>query len=137
MKVTASLIRRNSLPSPNSIVVNLQQARSLPKSHRIADVGRDLWRSATPALPLKLGQLEQTAQKPLQSGFEYLQGWSFHRLSGKPVWVFGCPHSEKNHCLHLNGISHVFSLCPLPLVPFTGHHWLGLLYSFPSGICTH
>jgi len=45
--------------------------------HRGVVVGRDLWRSASPARGLTQGQLEHVTQECVRSrsGFEFLQGW--------------------------------------------------------------
>lgn len=53
--------------------------------HRIMLKGRALWRSS-PASYLKLFQLGQVAVEFVQSSFEYLRGWSFHDLSGNPLY---------------------------------------------------
>lgn len=61
-----------------------------PQNHRLVEVGRNLCRSKyVPSL--KQCQLLQVAQGCVLLGFEYLQGWSFHHLSGQPVLMFN-PH---------------------------------------------
>jgi len=57
------------------------------QNHRLTEVGRDLWRSSGPTPLIKQGHLEPVVQDHVQTGFEYLQGWRLHSLSGKPVLV--------------------------------------------------
>ena len=64
-------------------------------SHRVVEVGRHLLSSSSPNALLKQGQLQQVAQDYVQSGFEYLQGWRLHSLSGQPVPVFDHPFGKK------------------------------------------
>ena len=61
------------------------------QNHRIAEIGRDLWRSSNPSICYEYGQLKQVARGHVLLGFEYLQGWKHHNLSGKPVPVFNHP----------------------------------------------
>lgn len=49
---------------------------------------RGLWRSSSPASCSKLLWVWQAFQELGQSSFEYLQGWSTHKLSGKFVLIF-------------------------------------------------
>ena len=63
-------------------------------SHRMVEVGRHLLSSSSPNALLKQGQLQQVAQDHVQSGFEYLQGWRLHNLSGQPIPVSGHPHGK-------------------------------------------
>ena len=51
------------------------------QSHRMVDVGRDLWRSSGPTPLLKQGQLEPVAQDHAQTAFGYLQGGRLDNLS--------------------------------------------------------
>lgn len=88
-------------------------------AHRVVEVGRGLWRSSSPSPLLKQGHLEQVTQDYVQSGFEYLQGWTFHSSLGSffqrtTLMVRQCFLMVRQNLLCLN-------LCPLPLV--TGHHW--------------
>lgn len=45
-------------------------------------VGRDLWWQPCPIPLFKQGQLQQVALEHAQWGFNYLQGWRLHALSG-------------------------------------------------------
>ena len=84
---------------------------SLSQKHRIAEVGSDLWRSPSPALLLKAGQLKQTAQGHFLLGFEYLWGWLIQQPVGQSALVFDCPHSKNSLLfLWLHGISCI-SVC--------------------------
>lgn len=56
-------------------------------------VGRDLWRSFSPLLLLRQGNLELVAQDHEQI-FTYFQGERFYYLSGEPVPVPDHPHCE-------------------------------------------
>ena len=64
-------------------------------SHRVADTGRDLWRSPDPIPLLKQGHLEAVAQDHVRMAFDRLQGRKLHNLSGQPVPVLGHPDSKK------------------------------------------
>ena len=56
------------------------------QNHRMAEVGRDLWRWFSPTpLCLKQGHLEQVAQNCVLLGFEHLQEWRIHNLSEQPA----------------------------------------------------
>jgi len=59
--------------------------------HRMAEVGRDLWRSSGPSPLLKQDHLEQVAQDHVQMASEYLQGWRLHSLFGQPLPVHTHP----------------------------------------------
>ena len=71
---------------------------------------------------LKLGHLEPVAQDHVQTAFGYLQGWTLHNLSGHPVPVLGCPHSEKVF-LDVQREPPVFHFVPIASGLVTGHHW--------------
>ena len=64
--------------------------------------------------------------------FEYLQGRTFHNLSGKPRPVFDRFHSKKRFFLSLNTI-HYVSICAYCLLSF---HWAALGLS-PSSLLSH
>lgn len=70
---------------------------SSPKlqNHRMAELERDLWRSAGPTPLVKQAHLEPVAQDHLQMAFEYLQRWRLRHISGQAVPVLSHPHSEK------------------------------------------
>lgn len=59
-------------------------------------VGRDLWKLYNPNPCSEQGRLEQVGQSCVQAAFEYLQGWTLHGLSGKPVPVSNRSHSKKD-----------------------------------------
>jgi len=65
-------------------------------SRHQAGIGRDLWRSSSPAPCSKQGHLEQIAQGCGQSEFAYLQGWRLCNLSGQPVPAHGHPYNRKD-----------------------------------------
>lgn len=73
------------------------------------------------SLCLDWGQLRQTARGCIQSGFDYLQWWGCHNLSGQPVLMFD---SDKFiHSLRVNEFLLMFqmkflyfSLFPMPFV---------------------
>lgn len=48
-------------------------------------------------------QLDQVVQGPVQSDFEYSQGWALHHPSGPPTPGFYHPHCKKHLYLHVNG----------------------------------
>uniref|UniRef100_A0A8B9Q4U4 Transmembrane protein 19 n=1 Tax=Apteryx owenii TaxID=8824 RepID=A0A8B9Q4U4_APTOW len=103
------------------------------QNHRTVEFGRDLWRSSSPTLLLKQGHLEHVAQDPVQVGFEYLQGWRLHNLSGQPVPVLCHPHSkEVFHYVQLE--LPVFQFVPIASCPVTGPH---PLYPLTLYIYTH
>lgn len=52
------------------------------QNHRKDQVGRELLRLSTPPSCWEKDQLKQIAQDRIQLGFDYLQGWSLHSLSG-------------------------------------------------------
>ena len=64
----------------------------------MAEVGRDLWMSPSPAPLPKQDQLEQVAQDCVQSSSEYLQGWRLHNSSGQTVPVFDHPQNKEVFC---------------------------------------
>lgn len=120
---------------------------------RIAEDGRNLWRSSSPpTLRSNLGQLYQVVQGHIQLSVEYLQGWGLHNYFGQPV--FDHPRSKKNETppptrryhnpqtktkqlLCLNGISCIliYACCLLSchLIPLR-RVWHDLLYSPISDI---
>lgn len=58
----------------------------------MGEVGKDL--EIISSIPsAQAGSVEQVAQHYVQLGFEYLQGWSLHSLSGHLVPVSDHPHS--------------------------------------------
>jgi len=61
------------------------------QNHRMAEAGRDLWRSFCPTPLLKQGHLELVAQDNVRMAFEYLQGG---RLFGQSVPVVSNSHSK-------------------------------------------
>ena len=87
------------------------------QKHKTVEVGRDLWRSSSPAPLLKVGQTEQVTQDHVQMGFECLQGWRLCILSGQPVPVFDLSHSEQGF-LSFRWSFQEFSgaLCPITQV---------------------
>ena len=78
------------------------------QKHRIAggsEVGKNL----------KQGHLQQSAQGCVQAGFEHLQGWSLHSLSGQPVLSTQSPLRSKKF-IPVHGWTFFYcSLCPLLL----------------------
>uniref|UniRef100_A0A8B9PTS4 Tectonin beta-propeller repeat containing 2 n=1 Tax=Apteryx owenii TaxID=8824 RepID=A0A8B9PTS4_APTOW len=91
------------------------------QNHRIAEVGRDLWRSSSPTPLLKQGHLEHIVQDRIQACFEYLQRRRLHNLSGQPVPVLCHPHSEKVFP-HVQMEASVFQFVPVASRPVAGHH---------------
>lgn len=63
--------------------------------HKMAESGRDLWRSSCPTTLLKQGHLEPLAQDPVYMAFEDLQGQRLHISSGQPVPVLGHLYNKK------------------------------------------
>ena len=78
---------------------------SLPESHRIVGVGRDLCGSSSPTLLLKQGHLQQAAQDPVQAGLEYLccglvsgYGLKSVTLNHAMTWRTVREHSRLGRC---------------------------------------
>lgn len=63
----------------------------------MARVGKDLKDHLFPTPCHGQGHLppDQFAQRPIQPGFEHLQGWGIHNLFKQPVPVPHNPHSEE------------------------------------------
>lgn len=98
----------------------------ISQNHRMFEVGRHLYKPSSPNTLLKRAQLLQVAQDYAQMGFEYLQAGRPHNLPGKPVPVFGHPHSKKTTFLIFRICAHRFLRCEwAPL----RRAWLCLLYS--------
>jgi len=55
-------------------------------NHRVAEMGRDLWRSS-PNLCSKQNHIAQGAGDCVWLGFKYLHSWRVHTLKGQPVPV--------------------------------------------------
>jgi len=70
------------------------QLRIPAQNHRTTEVEQQLWRSSSPTAE-EQGQTEQDAQDHIQLGFEYLQGWILHNLSGQSAPVFDFPYRKK------------------------------------------
>jgi len=80
-------------------------ASKLPLKCKIPEVGREFWKSPTPA------QGQQVSMASVQSDFQYLQGWRLHNFSGRPVPGLGHPDRiKKSFCLCLSVISCI-SIC--------------------------
>ena len=84
-------------------------------------VGRDLWRSSTPAPLLNQDHLEQVAQDHVQAGFEYLQRRRLHNLSGQPVPVLSHLQSKEVFS-HIERELPEFQFVPIAPCPVTGQH---------------
>ena len=93
-------------------------------NHRMAGVGRDLRRLASPASLLKQGPLEEVARDPMKMAFERLQGLRFHSLSGQPLAVLWHPHTRKV-VPSVQTQFPLFSLVPAASRPTTGQHRRG------------
>jgi len=83
------------------------------RNHRMAEVGRDLWRSSCSTPLLKQGHLEPVDHDCIRVAFEYLQGWRVHKLPRQP-------HSEV-FC-DVQSESPVFHFVPTASCHTTGHH---------------
>ena len=92
------------------------------QNHRMAGVGRDLWRSPSPTPLSKQDHLEQVAQDCVQAGFEYLQRRRLHNPSGQPVPVLRHPQS-KEVLPHVQMELPMLQFVPISPCPVTGHHW--------------
>ena len=81
----------------------------------ILGVGRDLWRSFSPALLLKQAYYNSNTtivrQESIQVGFEYLQRRRLHSLSGQLVPVL-CHPQSKEVFSHVEMKRHVFQFVP-------------------------
>jgi len=102
--------------------------------HRMAaELGGHLWASSGPTLHSEQGHAQWAAKDCVQWGFEYLQGWSLHDLSGYPVPMFDHP-SRKMFFLMFKWNFLCFSSCPAPLAfhwTTLRRVWLCLLYAVP------
>ena len=106
------------LISWTNILLNLIQVLIyylFSQNHRMAEVGRELWRSSGPIPLLEQGNLEPVAQDRVQMAFELLQERRLYNLSGQPVVVLSHPHSKKCFLMFRWTLLCV-SLCSLPLV---------------------
>lgn len=65
------------------------------KNHRIAYLGRHLWRWPTLTSLLKEESTTAGCSGLCQGSFELLQVWRLHKLSEKPAPMFDHPHSIK------------------------------------------
>lgn len=69
-------------------------------------------------------------------GFEYLQHWKLHNLSGKTVLLLGHSHSKEVFpYVHME--LPVFQFAFVALGSVSGDHWkepVSILYAFPSSI---
>lgn len=86
-------------------------------THRIAEAGKDLWRSQSQPLKLKppnskRSQPEHVTQDSIHSGFEHLQTLRLHQLCRQPAPVLLHLH-HKTLTFQFNLF--YFSLCPLHL----------------------
>lgn len=61
----------------------------ISQNHQMVEVSRDLLRSSGPNTLLKQGHLEMVSKGYVQFGFEDLQWWRLHSLSGQSVPMFG------------------------------------------------
>lgn len=79
------------------------------------------------------GYLQKVAQDIVHPGFEYLQRWRLHHLSGKRVHVFNYLHNKKPK-VQINFL--VFPFVPIAFSAVSGHWeiWLCHLYCLPSNI---
>ena len=82
---------------------------------RIVGVGKDLLRCFTPSQLLQQGQLELVDSAVVRLGFEYLQGWRLHDLSGQPGPLVEPPQGKKVVSCLAMGISCVL-ICARCLV---------------------
>lgn len=102
-------------------ILQFQELRSrITGSHRMAEVGRVLWRSSGPT-PFS----SRAAQGHVQMAFQYLWGWRLHDSSGQPVPVLSHPHSEKAFP-YAEKETPVFQFVPIASGPVTGHCWKNL-----------
>lgn len=92
------------------------------KNHKAVEVGGHLWMSLNPTYFSKQGQLNNTTEVCVQSGFEYLQGWRLHSTFWTTCSSGWPPIIGKNIFLFLNGISFAAdcSYC------FWSSHWAPL-----------
>uniref|UniRef100_A0A8B9Q2H3 D-aminoacyl-tRNA deacylase 1 n=2 Tax=Apteryx owenii TaxID=8824 RepID=A0A8B9Q2H3_APTOW len=107
---------------PVTIELESPAATVDPKqNHRIAEVGRDLWRSSSSTPLLKQRHLEHIAQDHVQVAFENLQRRRLRNLSGQPVPMLCHPHSEKVFS-HVQMELSVFQFVPVASCAVAGHH---------------
>ena len=107
------------------------------QSHETIEVGRCLWRSLSSTPMLKAGSAEQFNQDCLLLGFEHLQEWRHHNLSGQHVPMFNHPCDKKKIFLTFKWNFLCFRWCTLPLVLSLGRVWLSLLCFVLSGVYIH
>ena len=84
-------------------------------------VGKDLWRSSSPTLLPKQGQLEQAAQDHVQVGLEYLLRRRLHNPSRQPLPVL-CHCQSEEVLPHLQLELTMLQFVPVAPCPLTGHH---------------
>lgn len=98
-------------------VQNPVSIRWEPHSHRMVEVGSDLWKSPGPISLLKQDHLEPVAQ-----ALEYIQGQRFYNLPAQPVSVLHHTHSKKMFP-KFQMEHHVFQFGPIASHSVTGHCW--------------
>ena len=111
----------NSQEGWQQFVRDKQPVLPTSQNHRLAEVGRDVWRSSGLTPLLKQGHLEMVAQDHAQMAFEYLQGWRLHNLTGQPVPVLSHPHGEKVFP-DVQREPAVFQFVPIASCSATGNH---------------
>lgn len=97
------------------------------QNHRVTEVQGDFWRSSDPALPAEAGvRLQQAAEDHVQMFFQYLQGWTLHNLSGKPLPLLSYSHNTKfSLCSDGTSFRPIYSFFPIHQWSEQVPGWLG------------
>lgn len=92
------------------------QSLEAHRSHRIGEVGRELWRWFNPSPLLEARSARAGSSGPCPAEPVCLQGWRLHNSLGS------LQHPGTLTVKRFNGIS-VFHFMPISSCPFNGHHW--------------
>jgi len=84
------------------------------------EIGRDVWRSSSPANLLKQGHLEPVVQDCVQMASGYLNGWKPHNFPRQPVPMHSHRH-RKEVFPDVQRERPVFQPVLIASCPVTGH----------------
>lgn len=105
-------------------------ARVKPKpdvscSHRVAEVGMDLWRSSSPT-SYSIKSSRKGCSRGIQLNFEYLQGL-------RPIASLGSLWKKVKSESYVEEKFPAFLFVPIVICPVSGHHWkeLGSIFFIP------